>query len=137
MSLEVLFIGISDAFPKAGEETACFLVNRQILVDTGWNVAVNVLSYDVSPTGLTDRCRSRAVHPLSHRPPAGTAGPVGGQSQARQRPFQRAAAEALRAARHGGCVRGGDRHAAGGPPASYDSRIRGALRDAGRDGQHR
>ena len=52
MSLEVLFIGISDAFPKAGEETACFLVNRQILVDTGWNVAVNVLSYDVSPTDV-------------------------------------------------------------------------------------
>ena len=52
MSLEILFVGVTDAWPKAGEETACFLVNRQILVDTGWNSAINMLPYDVSPTDV-------------------------------------------------------------------------------------
>jgi ribonuclease Z len=52
MSLEVLFIGVSGAWPKAGEETACFLINRKILVDLGWNCALNMLPYDVSPTDV-------------------------------------------------------------------------------------
>lgn len=52
MSLEILFVGVTDAWPKAGEETACFLVNRQILVDTGWNSAINMLPYDISPTDV-------------------------------------------------------------------------------------
>ena len=52
MSLEVLFIGVSGAWPKAGEETASFLVNRKILVVLGWNSALNMLPYDVSPTDV-------------------------------------------------------------------------------------
>lgn len=37
---------------RPGRKRSVSSINRQILVDTGWNVAVNMLSYDVSPTDV-------------------------------------------------------------------------------------
>ena len=52
MALDIVFIGVSGAFPNAGEETACYAVNGNILIDTGWNAAVNMRSVDVVPTDI-------------------------------------------------------------------------------------
>ena len=39
MALEIVFVGVSGAALGAGEETACYVVNGNILIDTGWNAA--------------------------------------------------------------------------------------------------
>ena len=52
MAFEVVFVGVSTADPGAGEESACFVVNGNILVDTGWNGAVSMQSHDLLPTAI-------------------------------------------------------------------------------------
>ena len=52
MALEVIFVGVSGASLGGGEETACYVVNRHILVDTGWNAAVSMQSHDLVPTDI-------------------------------------------------------------------------------------
>ena len=48
----VTFLGTGTVTPEAGHDTASFLVNRSILVDTGWYSAVKMLSCDISPLDL-------------------------------------------------------------------------------------
>jgi ribonuclease Z len=45
MALEVLFIGVASALPNAGEDTACYLINGKILIDTGWNAALSMQAW--------------------------------------------------------------------------------------------
>ncbi len=52
MALEVLFLGVSSAWPGDGEDTACYLVNGRILIDTGWNAAVNMQTHGAQPTDV-------------------------------------------------------------------------------------
>jgi len=52
MPLDVNFIGVAGVAPQAGQETACYVVNGSILVDTGWNAAVSMQSADISPTDI-------------------------------------------------------------------------------------
>ena len=52
MALEVLFVGVSSAAPGGGEETACYLVNGRILIDTGWNAAVNMQVHGADPVDV-------------------------------------------------------------------------------------
>ena len=52
MALEVLFVGVSTAWPGAGEETACYAVDDRILVDAGWNAAVNMKSFGLDPLDI-------------------------------------------------------------------------------------
>ena len=52
MAFEVVFVGVSTADPGAGEESTCFVVNGNILVDTGWNAAVSMQSHDLLPTAI-------------------------------------------------------------------------------------
>ena len=52
MALEIIFLGVSGASPGAGDESTCFIVNKSILVDAGWNAAIGMQSYDVAPTDI-------------------------------------------------------------------------------------
>lgn len=52
MALKVLFLGVSSAWPGDGEDTACYLVNGRILIDTGWNAAVNMQTHGARPTDV-------------------------------------------------------------------------------------
>jgi ribonuclease Z len=48
----VTFLGTADVLPGAGEDTACFIVNRRILFDTGWNSALKMLSHGCDPLSV-------------------------------------------------------------------------------------
>jgi ribonuclease Z len=48
----VTFLGTGTVTPEAGHDTASFLINRKILVDTGWYSAVRMLSFGASPLDL-------------------------------------------------------------------------------------
>jgi len=52
MPLDVNFIGVAGVAPQAGQETACYVVNGAILIDTGWNAAVSMQATDISPTDI-------------------------------------------------------------------------------------
>ena len=52
MALEVAFIGVSSAYPGDGEESTCFLVNGDILVDVGFNAGISVQALGVAPTDI-------------------------------------------------------------------------------------
>jgi ribonuclease Z len=49
MSTTITFLGTSSVTPAANHDTACFIINRKCLVDTGWNAAINMLQYGISP----------------------------------------------------------------------------------------
>jgi ribonuclease Z len=49
---KITFLGTSTAIPDKGSDTASFLINDTILVDTGWGVIDNLRNYDVDPTSL-------------------------------------------------------------------------------------
>jgi len=53
MPTTVTFLGTSTVTPEAGHDTASFLINRRILVDTGWYSAVKMLDCGVSPLDIT------------------------------------------------------------------------------------
>jgi ribonuclease Z len=46
------FLGTAAAVPAAGEETASFLVNGELLVDCGWNVAQRLLAHGHDPLAV-------------------------------------------------------------------------------------
>ena len=46
------FVGVSSAPLGGGEETACYLVNGQTLIDTGWNAAANMQLDGAQPTDV-------------------------------------------------------------------------------------
>ncbi|MDP6982433.1 uncharacterized protein METZ01_LOCUS341948 [marine metagenome] len=52
MALEVAFVGVSSAHPGDGEESTCFLVNDNILVDVGFNAGISVQALGVSPLDI-------------------------------------------------------------------------------------
>ena len=52
MALEIIFLGVSGGSPGAGDESTCFVANKSILVDAGWNAAIGMQSYDVAPTDI-------------------------------------------------------------------------------------
>ncbi len=52
MPITCQFIGVFSAHIGAGEETACYAVNGNILIDTGWNAAVSMQSCGLSPTAI-------------------------------------------------------------------------------------
>ena len=52
MALDIIFVGVSGASLGSGEETACYVVNGHILIDTGWNAAVSMQSHDLVPTDI-------------------------------------------------------------------------------------
>lgn len=43
------FLGIAAAVPQAGEDTACFLVNGELLFDCGWCAALKMLEFGYDP----------------------------------------------------------------------------------------
>jgi ribonuclease Z len=49
MATTITFLGTSSVTPAAQHDTACFIINRRFLVDTGWNAAINMLQYGISP----------------------------------------------------------------------------------------
>ena len=49
MALEVGFIGVGGTRLGPGEEATCFVVNDNILVDVGFNVAVSMQALEVTP----------------------------------------------------------------------------------------
>ena len=52
MSATLTFLGTASVTPEAGHDTASFLINGDILVDTGWSAAIRMLSYGFSPLDL-------------------------------------------------------------------------------------
>lgn len=48
----VTFLGTGTVTPEAGHDTASFLINGRVLVDTGWYAAVRMLSFGFSPLDL-------------------------------------------------------------------------------------
>lgn len=49
---EVRFLGTATVTPGAGADTACVLLDDAVLVDTGWNAAINMLQYDRDPLAV-------------------------------------------------------------------------------------
>ncbi|MBT3346239.1 MAG: MBL fold metallo-hydrolase [Gemmatimonadetes bacterium] len=52
MALEVGFVGVSSAYPGDGEESTCFLINGDILVDVGFNGGVSLQALGAAPTDI-------------------------------------------------------------------------------------
>ena len=52
MALEVGFIGVGGTRLGPGEEATCFVVNDNILVDVGFNVAVSMQALEVTPAQI-------------------------------------------------------------------------------------
>ena len=52
MALEITFVGVSSATPGAGEDTACYVINGNILIDTGWNAAVSMQACGLDPRDI-------------------------------------------------------------------------------------
>src|SRR5579862_2546915 len=49
---EVLFLGTDAVVPDCGHDTASFIINRKYLVDTGWNAALRMQCWGVSPLDI-------------------------------------------------------------------------------------
>lgn len=52
MALEVGFVGVGGTAPGPNEEATCFVVNDNILIDTGFNAAVSLKSLELSPARI-------------------------------------------------------------------------------------
>ena len=52
MPLTVHFVGVSGAAVTPGQETACYVINGSILIDTGWNAAVSMQECGILPTDI-------------------------------------------------------------------------------------
>ena len=52
MPTTITFLGTASVTPEAGHDTASFLINNRILVDTGWYAALKMLPYGISPLDL-------------------------------------------------------------------------------------
>ena len=50
--LSVTFLGTCGGLPEAGRDSPCFLVNRRILVDTGWYAADRLLAHGMDPLDI-------------------------------------------------------------------------------------
>ncbi|MFP4057333.1 MAG: MBL fold metallo-hydrolase [Candidatus Brocadiia bacterium] len=50
--LSVLFLGVDACTPTKGENTASFLVDGRVVVDTGWFLVDRLLAADVDPLGI-------------------------------------------------------------------------------------
>ncbi len=46
------FIGVACCLPEAGRETACFLLNGNVLVDVGWNAALHMRRFGCDPLAV-------------------------------------------------------------------------------------
>ncbi len=62
MATTITFLGTSSVTPEAGNDTASFLINGNILVDTGWYSAVRMLESDRSPLDLEYICLTHLHH---------------------------------------------------------------------------
>lgn len=52
VTTQVLFLGVDSVTPAAGDDTASFVLNRRILVDTGWTAPVRLLDHGLSVLDL-------------------------------------------------------------------------------------
>lgn len=66
-SLSVTFLGTCGDLPEAGGDAPCFLVNRRLLVDTGWYAVDRLLAYGMDPldVGAVAITHSHADHYLA------------------------------------------------------------------------
>jgi len=48
----VRILGAATAVPGPGQDTSCVLINGHVLVDAGWNAAVNMQAWGTDPTAL-------------------------------------------------------------------------------------
>lgn len=46
------FVGVGSCVPEVGGQTACFLLNDDVLVDTGWNAALHMRQFGGDPCAL-------------------------------------------------------------------------------------
>jgi len=51
-ALQVLFLGLSSCTPEKGQNTASFVVDRRIAVDTGWYLTDRLLAADLNPLDI-------------------------------------------------------------------------------------
>ena len=49
---DITFLGTSSAHPEIGGDTASFVINRRVLVDTGWHVTDNLRNLGIDPTSI-------------------------------------------------------------------------------------
>lgn len=49
---KIRFLGSSTARPETDNDTASYVINEQIVVDTGWNVVRNLKKYNIDPVGI-------------------------------------------------------------------------------------
>ncbi len=49
---KITFLGTSGATPENGNDTASFVINDKYLVDTGWNVVMNLMSVGINPRDI-------------------------------------------------------------------------------------
>lgn len=48
----ITFLGTSSVIPEPGRDTVCFVINQNILVDTGWCSVLNMGQYGLNPLEL-------------------------------------------------------------------------------------
>ncbi|TVQ28455.1 MAG: MBL fold metallo-hydrolase [Spirochaetaceae bacterium] len=48
----ITFLGTSTAIPDRGDDTASFVVNDRILIDTGWSSVENLIRNDIDPLSI-------------------------------------------------------------------------------------
>ncbi len=51
--MNLRFLGTDAAVPRVGDDTASYLVDEQVLIDTGWYGATRLMSYGLTPLDLT------------------------------------------------------------------------------------
>ncbi|NUQ01509.1 MAG: MBL fold metallo-hydrolase [Armatimonadetes bacterium] len=49
---QIIFLGSDSVTPTAGEDTVSFLINRTLLVDTGWASALRMMDHGLTPLDL-------------------------------------------------------------------------------------
>jgi len=60
--LSVVTLGTSSCTPEKGENTACFVVNRRVVVDTGWYLTNRLLAAGISPLDVEAVCFTHCHH---------------------------------------------------------------------------
>jgi ribonuclease Z len=60
--LSVLFLGITTCTPEKGENTASFVVDRRVVIDTGWYLTDRLLAAGINPLDVEAVCFTHCHH---------------------------------------------------------------------------
>lgn len=59
---ELIFLGTSTCIPAPGDDTACFLIGGELLIDVGWHVTDRLRQSGYTPAGIHTLCFTHMHH---------------------------------------------------------------------------